>query len=355
MNAEQRARVEANRKKALERLRKRGILKDAELQHIEKRNEPAKEAPNTTLNEQARDKVVTEHNSIVTESQAPASASKTSPVPHESQPNEESKKRPLERIRPSIRTKDYIEYDFSTMKNLNGGYINPEDRLTGFDEEDVVGSKRQKTLDEWKKEQQERKYLYENAPPPEHISQAPKCTECNINIEMDPVLDDVFKIRVCKSCVKRLPEKYSLLTKTECKDDYFLTEPELNDEAIFHRLEKPNPHSGTFARMQLFVRCEVEDFAFKKWGGEQGLDAEWHRREEGKAQRREKKYQKEMLKMRMKTRAQEYTTRIREKRHGKKHTHIFSNPIEGGTDEDGHKLLRRRCTECGLETEEVAL
>lgn len=334
-------------------------MKDAELQHIEKRNETTKGASGVIPREGApQDVTAQEHMSLVTESQATvpsASSVQKQSEPSQPQVNENSQKRPLERIRPSIRTKDYIEYDFSTMQNLNGGYINPVDRSTGFDEDDALGSKRQKTLEEWKREQQERKYLYENAPPPDHISQAPKCVECNINIEMDPVLDDVFKIRVCKSCVKKLPEKYSLLTKTECKEDYFLTESELNDDALFHKLEKPNPHSGTFARMQLFVRCEVENFAFNKWGGEEGLDAEWHRREEGKSQRREKKYQKEMLKMRMKTRAQEYTTRIREKRHGKAHEHNFSTAIAGGTDEDGHELLRRRCIDCGLETEEFAL
>ena len=33
------------------------------------------------------------------------------------------------KIRPSIRKQDYIEYDFATMQNLNGGYINPKDKL----------------------------------------------------------------------------------------------------------------------------------------------------------------------------------------------------------------------------------
>lgn len=28
----------------------------------------------------------------------------------------------------------------------------------------------------------------------------------------------MFDVRVCKSCEKKLPEKYSLLTKTECKE-----------------------------------------------------------------------------------------------------------------------------------------
>lgn len=339
----------------MERLKQRGILKDDQIQQIEKRNLPIVSA---VKNKPIRSAAETAVAPQPTESNHAASqlVMETIKIPKEAIATDESSKRPLDRIRPSIRTKDYIEYDFATMRNLNGGYINPEDRAGyNYENEDSLGSKKQKTLDDWKREQKERLYLYENAPPPEHISEAPKCVECNINIEMDPVLHDVFKLQVCKSCAKENPEKYSLLTKTECKEDYFLTDPELNDPELFHRIEKPNPHSGTFARMQLFVRCEIETFAFKKWGGEEGLDEEWHRREAGKTYRRQKKYQKEMLKMRMKTRAQEYTTRLKERKHGKAHVHHFSAPIDGGKNEDGYPVLRRRCTECGLETEEISL
>ncbi|CCC70013.1 hypothetical protein NCAS_0D04320 [Naumovozyma castellii] len=350
MNAEQKARLEANRRQALERLKKRGILNQEQAKRIESRNEPLA-------------KVVSTPPPLPSSISTPVS--NTVDKPHnaatQNQVNQNGK-RPLDnKIRPSVRKEDYIEYDFATMKNLHGGYINPEDRTSGYDYDfddefgNDIGSKKQKSLDDWKREQQERKALYENAPPPEHISKAPKCIECNINIEMDPVLNDVFKLQVCKSCAKDHPEKYSLLTKTECKEDYFLTDPELNDPELFHRLEKPNPHSGTFARMQLFVRCEIEKFAWKKWGGEEGLDKEWQRREEGKSERREKKYQKQIKEMRIRTRAQEYTVKLRERKYGKTHVHQFSEPIEGGKDEDGNTISRRRCIECGLETEEVMI
>jgi len=265
------------------------------------------------------------------------------------------------KIRPSVREKDYIEYNFATINNLNGGYINPQDKVYNEGDPDYYGGddshndKKLKTIQDWKNEQRERRMLYENAPPPEHSSVAIKCIQCHTNIEMDPVLDDIFKLKVCKTCAKEHPEKYSLLTKTECKEDYFLTDPELNDIELFHRLEKPNPHSGTFARMQLFVRCEIETYAYKKWGGEEGLDNEWKRREEGKLKRKEKKYNDKIKEMRIKTRAQEYTNRLRDKKYGKTHIHNFSDPIPNGKDEDGFTILKRRCIGCGLETEEVSL
>ncbi|CCD26632.1 DNA repair protein RAD14 NDAI_0I00630 [Naumovozyma dairenensis CBS 421] len=367
MTPEQKARVEANRKKALERLKKRGILNKEQAKTIASRN--AQPVPQPVIQKLAsvspstndlRDQNRTNINGNITNAQ-PSNSADSNMTPAAAAAAAVPPKRPLEKIRPSIRMKDYIEYDFSTMQNSNGGYINPQDRLNrssedfDYNDPDFLGSKKQKTLDDWKREQRERKAIYENMPPPEHISLAPKCVECQINIEMDPVLNDVFKLQVCKSCAKEHPEKYSLLTKTECKEDYFLTDPELNDEELFHRLEKPNPHSGTFARMQLFVRCEIEAFAFKKWDGEDGLDKEWQRREEGKSMRREKKYQQQIKQMRIKTRAQEYTKKLLEKKHGILHVHEFSEPMNGGKDEDGNDILRRRCVGCGLETEEVSI
>lgn len=345
VTAEQKARIEANRKLALQRLKARGIISSNGISSgTEGGGKPATGGAAPAPSKQ--------DDMAKLQAAAPPDSVRDSTALLE----DRSHKRPLDSIRPSIRKQDYIEYDFATMKNLNGGYINPEDRVGGSDDfDDEFGSKKQKTLDDWKREQQERRMLYENAPPPEHISQAPKCIECNVNIEMDPVLHDVFKLQVCKQCSKDHPEKYSLLTKTECKEDYFLTDPELNDPDLFYKLEKPNPHSGTFARMQLYVRCQIEEFAFKKWGGKEGLDQEWQRREEGKSSRREKKYQKKIAEMRLKTRAQEYTTKLREKKYGMKHVHDFSVVVTTGKDEDGHSYTRKKCIDCGLEMEESDL
>ena len=69
-----------------------------------------------------------------------------------------------------------------------------------------------------------------------------------------------FNVRACRKCIKALPEKYSLLTKTECKEDYLLTEPELQDTTLLPRIET-QPHG--YSRMQLFVRFQVEEFAWK--------------------------------------------------------------------------------------------
>lgn len=43
--------------------------------------------------------------------------------------------------------------------------------------------------------------------------------------------------------------------------------------------------------MMLFLRMQVEEVAWKKWGGEKGLDAEWARREDYKKRKREAKFE----------------------------------------------------------------
>jgi len=53
-----------------------------------------------------------------------------------------------------------------------------------------------------------------------------KCRECG-SPEIDFVWEEVFKSCVCSSCKEKFPEKYSLLTKTECKEDYLLTDRKL--------------------------------------------------------------------------------------------------------------------------------
>jgi len=121
----------------------------------------------------------------------------------------------------------------------------------------------------------------------------PQCFECG-TIELDFLFLKTFGTRVCFKCKEKLPEKYSLLTKTECKEDYLLTDPELRDEEILPHLLKANPHKSTFANMMLYVRYQVEEFAWKKWGGAEGLDKEWERRETMKKEKKDKKFEQQL-------------------------------------------------------------
>lgn len=43
-------------------------------------------------------------------------------------------------------------------------------------------------------------------------------------MDLDPVFFKVFHINLCPSCKEKYPDKYSLITKTEAKEDYLLTD-----------------------------------------------------------------------------------------------------------------------------------
>lgn len=48
-------------------------------------------------------------------------------------------------------------------------------------------------------------------------SENPRCAECG-TMDIDHQFRLTFRCNVCKKCENEHPEKYSLLTKTECKE-----------------------------------------------------------------------------------------------------------------------------------------
>jgi DNA-repair protein complementing XP-A cells len=181
----------------------------------------------------------------------------------------------------------------------------------------------------------------------------PQCFECG-SIELDFLYHKTFGTRVCFKCKDKFPEKYSLLTKTECKEDYLLTDPELRDEELLPHLLKSNPHKSTFANMMLYVRYQVEEFAWKKWGGAKGLDQEWGRRTKIKKEKKDKKFEQQLRDLRKRTRTEAFTKLARQKRqkyNEEAHEHEFGP----GVQLEGEDVVMRKCEICGMETEEIVL
>lgn len=56
-------------------------------------------------------------------------------------------------------------------------------------------------------------------------SQQKTCRECG-SLEIDWKWEEMLHCCICHSCKDKFPEKYSLLTKTEAKEDYLLTDRE---------------------------------------------------------------------------------------------------------------------------------
>lgn len=243
----------------------------------------------------------------------------------------------------------YIEYDFSKMKDTRAGFIQDNGGLTD-----------QEVLEQQEKELELKKREAMLSEPPMIPGIDPnfklQCFECGAE-NLDFKLYNVFKSRVCKVCRREKPEKYSLLTKTECREDYLLTEPELRDTELLPHLERPNPHKTTFNNMMLYLRYQVEEFAMKKWGGEEGLDAEYERRVEMRKQKKDKKFIQKLKELRRRTRAAggggggvDSGGRGGERRH----VHEWSAGVEVVNAEIAG-TVRRRCAGCGMTTEEVLL
>jgi len=94
--------------------------------------------------------------------------------------------------------------------------------------------------------------------------------------------------------------------------------------------------------MMLFLRCQVEDYAFspRKWGSPEALDAEFEKREVEKKLKKNKKFEKKLKELRKKTR-----TNVWHKREEEKHEHEFEDVVGG----QGQTV--QRCKECGVEVE----
>lgn len=136
---------------------------------------------------------------------------------------------------------------------------------------------------------------------------------------------------------------------------------ELKDTELLPHLNKPNPHKSHWHDMMLFLRYQVEEYAFsdKKWGSPAVLDAEFEKREAEKKKRKEDKFKSKLNELKKKTRTDAYMRGLRgEGRGGNfgdsigigKHEHDWGRPVE-----DEHGLSVKTCTGCGMEVEELEL
>jgi len=201
---------------------------------------------------------------------------------------------------------NYCEFDLSKISDTKAGYFEPSERPE---------------------------------PPPQDRIDG-ECIECSstlININYFKH----FRLKVCDECISRLPEKYSLLTKTECKLDYLLTDGELKDSTLLPHWVKPNPHKQSYSNMLLYCRSQVEAFGFKKWGGESGLDNEIERRKEETLRRKRKKFKRDTIELRRKTMTKD-SNLIRDD----DHKHQFGDPWDTGGG-----LKKQECKTCKFQVE----
>ncbi|KAH6613260.1 XPA protein C-terminus-domain-containing protein [Chaetomium tenue] len=279
----------------------------------------------------------------------------------------------------------YVDYNFSAMTDTKGGFLSTEDdpwnksMSIGVSASGPPGAEQKPahmSAAEWERMKLLRKLQRNKSGPFEPSLSVladektrKRCRECR-TVEIDFVWEEVFGCAVCNTCKEKYPEKYSLLTKTECKEDYLLTEPELKDDELLPHLSKPNPHKAHWHDMMLFLRYQVEDYAFKqKWGSVEALDAEFEKREVDKKRRKEAKFKEKLLDLKRKTRTDAFrrnnakagasaggggigkATKFGDAiGGGGKHVHEWGRTVE---NEDG--MTVKTCVTCNMEVEELEL
>jgi len=269
-------------------------------------------------------------------------------------------------IRAARKFQKFVEYDFSKMTDTKGGFMTAEDdpHNKALHAPEADGKPANMTLKEWEKQQLQRKLRDQRAGPYEpglsvldkrEITK--KCQECG-SLEIDWNWDELLHCQVCHTCKDKFPERYSLLTKTEAKEDYLLTDPELRDETLLPHIEKPNPHKSTWNNMMLYLRFQVEEYAFsdKKWGSAEALDEEFQRRQDETKARKEKKFRSKLNELKKRTRVDAYK-RARGGGGGEfgdtigngRHEHEWGRAVED--KETG--MMKKECLECGMEVEEL--
>ncbi|KAJ3175304.1 hypothetical protein HK101_010699 [Irineochytrium annulatum] len=166
----------------------------------------------------------------------------------------------------------YCDYNLSTMHDSKGGFIRTEEPAEKKPKPAVKEPTFFNTVD---------------------LSQNAQCREC-YSLDVNTNYQKYYGVDVCRDCEQKLQDKYALLTKTECRQDYLLTDSELRDHDKMPWWEKPNPHKSTYANMQLYLRMQVENFAIEKWGSLEKLDEEFNRRKAEKELANEKKLKRNM-------------------------------------------------------------
>ena len=118
-------------------------------------------------------------------------------------------------------------------------------------------------------------------------------------------------------------------------------EAELRDEELLPHMLKANPHKSTFHNMMLFLRCQVEEFAWNKWGSPEALDVEYEKRVKDKKKKKSKKFEEGLKELRRRTREG-----VWQKRKDAEHKHVF------GVSEVGENGVGKQvCHECGFTIE----
>lgn len=116
---------------------------------------------------------------------------------------------------------------------------------------------------------------------------------CSSDGLIDTELYENFGVSVCLTC-KDSNEIYGIITKTQARNEYLLTDEELADSSLLPSVSRKNPHNPRWADMKLYLRRQVRDFAIKKHGSEEAIAEALSTRNETRTDRKSKQFLKKL-------------------------------------------------------------
>lgn len=115
------------------------------------------------------------------------------------------------------------------------------------------------------------------------------CSECMGTAGIDQKLLVNYKVAVCGSCRHAQEEKYKLITKTNGKEKYLLTDHQLSK---LPHMSVSNPRKMGWNDMKLYLSLQLQQRCYARWGNAEGLERERARRKAEAEKRRRKKARK---------------------------------------------------------------
>lgn len=91
-----------------------------------------------------------------------------------------------------------------------------------------------------------------------------RCSRCS-SLSFDREWHDTFGITLCAQC--RKDEK--LISKSTARQKYFVTDSEMKR---LGSLRKCNPHKKEWQKMHLYLETQIQEIAYKKYGGPEGIE-----------------------------------------------------------------------------------
>ena len=118
------------------------------------------------------------------------------------------------------------------------------------------------------------------------------CEACG-STTIDPEFYENFGVYVCYSC-KDSNILFGIITKTQARNEYLLTDEELADSSILPSISRKNPHNPRWADMKLYLRRQVRDYAIIKHGSEEEIRKALSTRNETRTDRKSKQFLKKL-------------------------------------------------------------